>query len=128
MRKEVRVAKPAPNEYNIVFGGVNMKSFKDYARQTDANSTAQQSQQAPEGDNSAATANAEDLAKQIARAYNGKSNASMLKNILLQAEKSKRAGTLSNEEIERFYQSFAPMLDGVQRRKLRSIVDKLKEI
>ena len=105
-----------------------MKSFKDYARQTDANSTAQQSQQAPEGDHSAATANAEDLAKQIARAYNGKSNASMLKNILLQAEKSKRAGTLSNEEIERFYQSFAPMLDGVQRRKLRSIVDKLKEI
>lgn len=105
-----------------------MKSFKDYARQTDANSTAQQSQQAPEGDNSATTANAEDLAKQIARAYNGKSNASMLKNILLQAEKSKRAGTLSNEEIERFYQSFAPMLDGVQRRKLRSIVDKLKEI
>ena len=105
-----------------------MKSFKDYARQTDATSTAQQSQQAPEGDNSAATANAEDLAKQIARAYNGKSNASMLKNILLQAEKSKRAGTLSNEEIERFYQSFAPMLDGVQRRKLRSIVDKLKEI
>ena len=105
-----------------------MKSFKDYARQTDANSTAQQPQQAPEGDHSAATANAEDLAKQIARAYNGKSNASMLKNILLQAEKSKRAGTLSNEEIERFYQSFAPMLDGVQRRKLRSIVDKLKEI
>ena len=108
-----------------------MKSFKEYAKQTDANSTAQQPQQATEGEgaeSTSTTANAEDLAKQIARAYNGKSNASMLKNILLQAEKSKRAGTLSNEEIERFYQSFAPMLDGVQRRKLRSIVDKLKEI
>ncbi|MBQ7913270.1 MAG: hypothetical protein IJ308_05990 [Clostridia bacterium] len=105
-----------------------MKSFKEYAKQTDANPTAGQTAQNAEGGNSSTTANAEDLAKQIARAYNGKSNAAMLKNILLQAEKSKRAGTLSNEEIERFYQSFAPMLDAVQRRKLRSIVDKLKEI
>ena len=74
------------------------------------------------------TANAEDLAKQIAKAYNGKSNMDMLKNILVEAEKSKRAGTLSNEEIENFYQSFSPMLDGIQRRRLRAIVDRLKDI
>lgn len=74
------------------------------------------------------TASAEDLAKQIASAYHGKSNADMLRNILAEAEKSKRAGTLSNEEIEVFYQSFAPMLDGVQRKRLRAIVDRLKEI
>ena len=71
---------------------------------------------------------AEDLTKRIASAYNGKSNAEMLRNILAEAEKSKRAGTLSNEEIERFYQSFAPMLDGAQKRKLRAVVEKLKEI
>jgi hypothetical protein len=71
---------------------------------------------------------AEELTKQIAAAYNGKSNADMLKNILIEAEKSKRAGTLSNEEIEAFYQSFAPMLDGIQRKRLRGIVDRLKEI
>ena len=52
----------------------------------------------------------------------------MLKNILTEAEKSKRAGTLSNEEIENFYQSFAPMLDSSQRKRLRMVVDKLKEI
>ena len=74
------------------------------------------------------TANAEDLARQIASAYNGKSNADMLKNILLEAEKSKRAGTLSNEEIENFYQSFSPMLDSLQRKRLRAIVDRLKDI
>ena len=71
---------------------------------------------------------AEELTEQIAQAYNGKSSAEMLKNVLIQAEQSKRAGTLSNEEIENFYQSFAPMLDSAQRQKLRAIVDKLKEI
>lgn len=90
-----------------------MKSFKEYG----SNSVDKEQ-----------TANAEDLAKQIAKAYNGKSNADMLKNILVEAEKSKRAGTLSNEEIENFYQSFSPMLDSIQRRRLRAIVDRLKDI
>ena len=90
-----------------------MKSFKEYG----SNSVDKEQ-----------TANAEDLAKQIAKAYNGKSNADMLKNILAEAEKSKRAVTLSNEEIENFYQSFSPILDGVQRRRLRAIVDRLKDI
>ena len=87
-----------------------MKSFKDY--ETDKQTTA----------------NAEELTKKIASAYHGKSNADMLRSILQEAEKSKRAGTLSNEEIEGFYQSFAPMLDGLQRKRLRVVVDRLKEI
>ena len=74
------------------------------------------------------TASAEELAQSIARAYNGKSNMTMMKNILEEAERSKRAGTLTNEEIETFYQSFAPMLSSTQRKQLRGIVDKLKEI
>lgn len=74
------------------------------------------------------TQTAEELTAQIASAYHGKSSAEMLKSVLLQAEQSKRAGTLSNEEIENFYQSFSPMLDSAQRKKLRAIVDKLKEI
>ena len=88
-----------------------MRSFKDY-----------------ETDKQDATANAEELTKKIASAYHGKSNADMLRSILQEAEKSKRAGTLSNEEIEAFYQSFAPMLDGLQRKRLRVVVDRLKEI
>ncbi len=91
-----------------------MRSFKDYASQTPKNTQE--------------TASAEELTKKIASAYNGKSNADMLRNILTEAEKSKRAGTLSNAEIENFYQTFSPMLDSAQRKKLRAIVDKLKEI
>ena len=92
-----------------------MKSFKDYAND-------QPKEKAKEA------ASAEELTKKIASAYHGKSNADMLKSILAEAEKSKRAGTLSNEEIENFYQTFSPMLDNGQRKKLRAIVEKLKQI
>ena len=97
-----------------------MKSFKQYSKQS--------TQQTAESFVADEGASAEELTKKIARAYDGKSNAVMLKNILIEAEKSKRAGTLSNEEIEAFYQSFAPMLDATQRKQLRMVVDKLKEI
>ena len=80
------------------------------------------------GQSTQETASAEELAKKLARAYNGKSNMAMLKQILDEAERSKRAGTLSNEEIEAFYQSFAPMLSPPQRKQLRGIVERLKAI
>lgn len=100
-----------------------MKSFNEQysAEQTKAEKSATQTEQMQ-------GASAEELTRKLAAAYNGKSNAVMLKNILDEAEKSKRAGTLSNEEIENFYQSFAPMLNGMQKRILRNVVDKLKEI
>lgn len=90
-----------------------MKSFKDFANEKPSQKE---------------TATAEELTRQIASAYNGKSNADMLKSILAEAEKSKRAGTLSNEEIENFYNAFSPMLDNAQRRRLRAVVEKLKQI
>lgn len=88
-----------------------MKSFKDYSKE-----------EVKEG------VTAEELTKKIASAYHGKSNTDIFRSILAEAERGKRAGTLSNEEIEAFYQSFSPMLDGLQRRKLRAVVDRLKEI
>lgn len=97
-----------------------MKSFKEQPKgQTQTSYTEKEEKTA---------ATAEELTKKIASAYHGKSNATMLKNILEEAEKSKRAGTLSNEEIEAFYQSFAPMLDGFQRKRLRAVVERLKSI
>ena len=98
-----------------------MRSFKDYTK--DAAEIAKSQEKREEE-----SASAEELTQKIAAAYNGKSNMDMLKSILAEAEKSKRAGTLSNEEIEAFYRNFSPMLDGFQRRRLRAIVDRLKEI
>ena len=99
-----------------------MKSFKDYEKQTTDVAVSQEKRDAQ------TTSSAEELTRKIAAAYHGKSNMSMLQSILSEAEKSKRAGTLSNEEIETFYQSFAPMLDNVQRHRLRAVVDRLKNI
>lgn len=94
-----------------------MKSFKNYTDATKGDEKKQTD-----------TLNAEQLAAKLASSYNGKSNADILRGILSEAEKSKRAGTLSNEEIDGFYQAFAPMLDGGQKKKLRAIVEKLKQI
>lgn len=94
--------------------------MRSYKEQRQKESKAEQSRQ--EG------GSAEELAQKLARAYNGKSNMAMMKNILDEAERSKRAGTLSNEEIEAFYQSFAPMLTPPQRKQLRAIVERLKAI
>ena len=102
-----------------------MKSFKEYSKQAAEVANAQNRENNAQKQDGAT---AEELTKKIAAAYNGKSNAAMLQSILEEAEKGKRAGTLSNEEIEQFYQSFAPMLDGFQRKRLRVIVQRLKEI
>ncbi len=68
------------------------------------------------------------MAKQIVQAYDGKPSGEMLRSILAQAEASKRAGTLSNQEIDAFYEQFAPMLDARQQKMLQSVVEKLKRI
>ena len=104
-----------------------MKSFKDYANQQPTDERMNKTESVAEN-YTQDTQSAEELTKKIASAYNGMSNMDMLKNILMEAEKSKRAGTLSNEEIEAFYQNFSPMLNGFQRKKLREIIDRLKEI
>ncbi len=96
-----------------------MKSYKDYKKGAGEVAGAQAG--VDERD-------AEALTRRIAAAYNGKSNLTMLKSILAEAERSKRAGTLSDAEIESFYQSFSPMLNGFQRRRLREVVERLKSI
>ena len=112
------MTKRQRDEYYVVLRlEVKMRSYKEQKQR--AGKVEQNSQE---------TASAEELAQKLARAYNGKSNMAMMKNILEEAERSKRAGTLSNEDIEAFYQSFAPMLTPPQRKQLRSIVERLKNI
>ena len=68
------------------------------------------------------------LTEKIAKAYDGKPSMDMLKEILKEAEESKRKGTLTNEDIDDFYAQFAPLLDDSQQKMLRIVVDKLKRI
>lgn len=71
---------------------------------------------------------ATELTKKIAAAYDGKSGVGIWMQILSEAEKAKRAGTLTNEEIDEFYTQFAPMLDEGQRKQLEGVVKRLKDI
>ena len=70
----------------------------------------------------------EELTKQIAAAYEGKSSMEVMMSILSQAEASKRAGVLTNAQIDEFYAQFSPMLNDFQRKKLKEIVRRLKDI
>ena len=104
-----------------------MRSFKDY-RPENAPSESETLKKAVTASDPALESSAAELTRKIAAAYNGKNSNEMLRNILSEAERSKRAGTLSNAEIDAFYEQFSPLLDGGQRRKLKSEVERLKRI
>ena len=71
---------------------------------------------------------AETLAKKIASAYAGKSDGEVWQEILKEAEQSKRAGTLTNEELDAFYTQFSLFLDGEKRETLKGVIERLKNI
>ena len=102
-----------------------MKTFKEYTSEQERQSAKPQAEQTQNAQN---TADAEQLTKRIAAAYHGKSNADMWKSIAAEAERSRRAGTLTDEDIDAFYQAFSPMLDASQRKRLQAIVAKLKKM
>lgn len=97
-----------------------MKDFKNYsAPKSDA--------PAPENK----TGNVEqtvNMATMLARAFEGKSEGQILQTIIAQAEEGKRNGTLSNADLDNFYRTLAPMLDGFKRQKLKNIITRLKAI
>lgn len=93
-----------------------MRSFKNYSPPSEGSSS----------ENTSATAT--ELAASLAKAWNGKSSRDMLLKILSEAEKSKRQGSLSNAEIDEFYAQFSPMLSGSERKRLKSVVERLKQI
>lgn len=68
------------------------------------------------------------LTAEIAKAFYGKSQKDVWQTILKQAEEGKRNGTLTNEDLDNFYKTVYPLVDGVKRQKLKSIIARLKEI
>ncbi|MBQ8352396.1 MAG: hypothetical protein IJY34_01235 [Clostridia bacterium] len=71
---------------------------------------------------------ATEFTKKLAAAYDGKSSAGIFLQILAEAEKAKKAGTLTNEEIDEFFKQFSPMLDSPQRKQLQQVVERLKKL
>ena len=68
------------------------------------------------------------LASRLTAAFAGKGEGDILRAIYEEAEKSRRAGTLSNADLDNFYNALAPMLDGVKRKKLAFVIGRLKKM
>lgn len=97
-----------------------MKDFKSYKPEENK---AQQPQ-----NNHSDVEQTVNLASAMAKAFNGKSENQIWQTILEQAEQGKRNGTLTNADLDNFYNALAPLVDGFKRQKLKSIITKLKAI
>ena len=64
----------------------------------------------------------------LAKKYDGKSQNELLSAIFEEAEKRKRAGTLTNAEIDNFVALLSPVLDSKKRSYLNKIAADLKKI
>ena len=64
----------------------------------------------------------------LAKNFDGKSQNDLLRAVYKEAEKGKRAGTLTNAEIDRFVAMLSPVLDGKKRAYLIKIAEELKKI
>lgn len=95
-----------------------MKSFKDY----------QPSSTKAQNEVNANKTSAEKLTEDIVKAWQGKPNRDVLSEILKEARQSKLNGTLTNEELDEFYNNFQAMLSPVQKKALKNVVDRLKNV
>ena len=99
-----------------------MKDFKSYS---DEHPNTAQSTFTP---NTADVNNTVELAKVLSKAMNGKSERQLLGTIISEAERGKREGTLTNADLDNFYNALSPLLDGFKRKKLKEVIAKLKAI
>lgn len=100
--------------------GFFMKDFKNYSNE--------HPEKKPAEENQSTYNNTVELAKVLSKAMNGKSETQILHTIITEAERGKREGTLSNADLDNFYNALAPLLDGLKKRKLREVIMRLKSI
>ena len=62
----------------------------------------------------------------LAKKYEGASESDLISAIMLEAEKGRRNGTLTDSDIDNFARVLSPMLNPNQQKKLQSVVKKIK--
>ena len=68
-----------------------------------------------------------DLLKALAKRYEGASEDEIISAIMLEAEKGRKKGTLSDKDVDNFANMLYPMLNNTQRKKLAEVVNKIKK-
>lgn len=65
-------------------------------------------------------------AEELAKKYSGKSEDELMEEIFARVNQSKRNGTFDQAELDKFYKTVAPMLNGEQLKKLKNILSMIK--
>ena len=68
------------------------------------------------------------LVKNVANSMKGKSQGDIMRAVIEEAERGKREGTLTDADLDNFYNMMAPTLDGFKRQKQKNIIARLKRI
>ena len=105
-----------------------MKDFKSFSSEQPDGSVNSNTQQPAGASGSPEVNNTVELAKILTKAMNGKSESQILRTIISEAERGKREGTLTNADLDNFYNALSPLLDGIKKRKLREVIMRLKSI
>ena len=103
-----------------------MNDFKSYSNAKNSGNGNKNDRGGTQSD--AALNNTVEMAKIITKAMNGKSTAQIMQTIIAEAERGKREGTLTNADLDNFYNALSPILDGAKKRKLKQVIASLKEI
>ena len=72
-------------------------------------------------------AGAYDMLKNFASKYEGASKSDLISAIKKEAEKGRKNGTLSDNDIDNFANMLLPMLNNNQKAELKKIVEELKK-
>ncbi len=64
----------------------------------------------------------------LLKEYGGRSEGEILSAIYARAVQGKREGTLTNEQIDAFYDRFSPLLDAFKKKRLKKLVEQLKRM
>ena len=112
------------------YRGENNAGSQSNGAQNSANGGANSSAGKPSGNSADVKSEQQaiNLAATLAKAFAGKSEGQILSTIIAQAEQGKRDGTLTNADLDNFYNAVYPMLDGFKRQKLKKIIAQLKAI
>ena len=65
---------------------------------------------------------------ELSKKFDGKNGNDLLKAVYAEAERGKRNGTLTNEELDGFAEKLAPILDEKKRSLLKKVIAELKKI
>lgn len=68
-----------------------------------------------------------DAIKNFAGKYEGASENELILEIMKEAEKGRRNGTLTDTDIDRFKNMLEPMLNSAQRQKLYKVIEQIKK-